>query len=1292
MPGQDELNPILETEHGNDPNQKLGKLILPLRPPSQPQPPVGINDPAPQPTAMSTPAPQPASNAALPSGGVPADTGSSIPTLDPATIASLKKQLQSPELQNIIANIQPPPQENQSSAETGATFQLSPPLPPLTLGLDAENQAQRQLEDARRGITDRVQGFIDAGNRDVHSSVLKGSSNAAIYDGDSYATGIEKTNRLFQSIQSVGYTKAQQAQASANLSIKQTSDPYLRPTNDPPQAIRQNTQASPHSTGNPGTDAAISLFNEARQLGVATFAGAGNKSSAQDIFNQASQLGTHSGTVTNIGQGTGKFDTSKPADKGNTFVDALGTGYHLAQGGLKNVTNFFTGLGQGLEKPFRSANYNDSQDYDPFYGVKDLAVIAHTNPLKLVFAPAILLSEGKYGQAGNGLLGGTMYVLGLPINIAGASVTTWYQAATGQNFFQAAKNNIVQVAKGGNYSFVQPPSKDRPLGIVPTGSIPSDPNELKKRSILFSNPVGSTIVDWVSGGKQISPESRRILRGVEVVTGLVADTVGGGAVDASIHPIKLTIGKAINPKTWVRTAASTDAEVGASEVGINHPSPKPNPLGGEIVGAKLKARPITEIPPNAVSRIEPPPSTGSSIPTPDKSTAPNVGGLEPGVTPSTTQETTPKLTVIPGDTQEAVRKAEYDNRMPYSRVLKDGSIEHSAVPFNSNEYKATNSVKDWNERASSATDYSAYGKTHSEREAAQATEEAKSTVSKGYVDPKTAPVEVALSISDHSPGTTVDAAPLKQVYRSIEDRTALAMTNGDAQPGRGFKPLPESRISILRTESPAHDVTYAPYGQPINDTAARVEINSHYPVADVVVPKEPTQLVQEIGVAHRIATDPNVSEEVRAQAAHTGDIHSDALVQHEGSLSPSQAAAYNDSFPKSLAVTSEEGRAQLARYLQTHTAYSDASRAAQELRLDTIKIGQASENNLAEHIDPTKDVGRVPLQRNPTRLLIDPQPTAPPHSDPDFINGLNDKTYYHGTKVVDHDLNGSDPHHGGSRNELGTGHYLTDSYEEAEHSAKASVNANLPPLAGRQFDPHPQGEVHQVKVGINNALDAKQSLPADAAQAVINSAKDAGFTVGEQKALETHLKANPSIADIYSQVEQSLGAVEHQTQEEKLLTFQRQVSKRLAAQGYDAIYHQDGKSTLINVLNPEKITSQRKVKAVGSDSTIEHAVNSYNVASRAWERFPEHTSVETRAREAGATLQSRLLQQAQENYHEASERATVLAHNTMEEERKLRNISKADNMRRQMEIDENNHAKNETQAKHLNRPDDTWCG
>ena len=30
------------------------------------------------------------------------------------------------------------------------------------------------------------------------------------------------------------------------------------------------------------------------------------------------------------------------------------------------------------------------------------------------------------------------------------------------------------------------------------------------------------------------------------------------------------------------------------------------------------------------------------------------------------------------------------------------------------------------------TDYSAYGKTHSEREAAQATEEAKSTVSKGY--------------------------------------------------------------------------------------------------------------------------------------------------------------------------------------------------------------------------------------------------------------------------------------------------------------------------------------------------------------------------------------------------------------------------------------------------------------------------------------------------------------------------------------------------------------------------------
>jgi len=1304
-------NPILAAEQGADPNTKLPKLETPKAPP---------------PSAEPKPFPGADQTAAVSQYLDQNKPGTLGQPLNQDSLKQLQDKLQPPELQQIqstdlsqYTGFKPDfPQEPQTPQ--GDLTQV----PPLGQSTQMENQSAQQLQQLQQQKLQGVTNFTQEAKKNLDSSVLKGSSSVPLFDGSSWQAQQDKIDRAFRIMD----TSAEQAKRAAANGM--FTDPHQYPqTETNPNRFR------PDSMGNPFRNGDIGGF-------------------VHSLFNQVYSL------------------SKAPEENLRKIVDQ---------------------------------NYSDNDEWAPLRGWRMFADAVYKDPWKLVYAPLaplIAASEGHYGEAGNGALGTLQYVAGLANNVVLGGLTDLHNLVTGHQPPPQQSPNFVQAFKGGSYDLLKHPDTKHPLSVFAGGSAPDNLADLKKRSILYSNPVTGWAIDRLGdlGVKKFpKPFGQNAADvGLKVGEGVVG-FLGDVATDPSGHLIKW-----LNPKNWI---AGYRAIKGVSEAeGVSK-------VAGEGVRA-LESTPERLALPPAKTIITPPPLHQLPL-SPDfileqynaarkgESEAQRAAKLGANVA-------TPKLPSLSSQApDELAREA-------------GGVVPKSSV------------------RLSPTTDQEMQALPHL---------------------PFFTSTDMVQDIPKYEPGRLVNPADTVSVYRTPAQRTALGQVLGHVQPGR-WQPLPEVRFSVLRGENEGFDRLYHPYGPPIPENELRAVIPEHPAVADVPKPETLREIVPELRKAEISLKNDSLPHEVRVQAAHTADMLADKLATPPNVHNPLVMQELQPNLPQKYWVSSDSGLNLLQQKLEQETNYHAAATTSQELSHELA----TQQNALVEHlneIDLLPDVGRDVMHTNPPMPLHEKLP-AQPVEDAALTAGVNQQDYYHGSKVLGLDLSKADPIMGGSRSELGPAHYLTTDINEARDAANATVNTNVPPLSSRAFEE--QGTVHQVRPNLTNVLDATKPPPEAVRQAFLDAARNSHLDGQTIDAYTKRIRgtSNLPLARYYNELDMAAAKTGHAFPESEVLGFQREVNARLREMGYDGIAHDtavisnklydasptrrniyaddklsmdltksdyvgnlktydvewtlnnhltrelagaenvpvqgmkkmlsawreylktpesrllyhapisadtpeemaaklrtylnqgfeltkegfpiadnregqlgrfiskspfsreeinelsqrlfDGESiedilkrhnavktaedfehsnALLAVLDHNKIgygvSSTQPVSGLDVVSPTEAAAARFNMLQRTRERFPEDKVIEIQAKEAGATLQSRIVQQTAEHYTQAEQQAQTQAQQLINVEQELKAVSEHERSVEQARLFQEAAQKNETQSKHLNAPDDGWC-
>lgn len=1036
MPGQDELNPILETEHGNDPIQELGKLILPKAPP-----PDNTNKPAPlrpDVAAMNT-----ANYIGQQQPGAPPGQ-----PMSPDTLKALQDKLQPPELQQLQSTDLPQytgfhaNSPDQSQTPPGQDTQ---PQPQMGGGLDLINQAQQQLDKLKQQHLQGVTNFTNEASRNLNNSVLKGSSAVPLFDGNSFDNVQQRINQTNAVIAKTA-EQAKQAMASGMM-----NDPRMYPqVEQNPNKFRTNSTENPFQNG--------------------------------DIGGFVHALW---GQVQAAGRGLSELNKAAVSTE------------HAAVGTIVDD---------------KDPRYAQQNDFAPFRGARMWADAVYKDPWKLItlpIAPIIASVEGHYGEAGNGTLGGLQYIAGLGINTVMGGATDLYNLATGHQSPPGRGPNVVQAFKGGSYDFLRRPDTEHPLSIFSPAPAPDNLQDLKRRSILYSNPVVGWAIDRLGdmGVRQFpKPFGQKAanvgLHVAEGLTGLIAD-VAVDPLNGVIH--------ALNPKTYTAPIKAASEVAKAEEAAQS--------AERNIVGAKLYSE----------EEIQ---AMRAKAGTPIAPTSP-----------------TSELKPIPPEQQVA---------QIYGR---QAGVQQVKVPE----------------------------------------------------IPKT-PTQVVSEIPKHTPGTLVDPASLVEVKRTPDELTALAIHNGDAQPGR-LHALPPVRIRLLNEDE---NGVYSVFGNPIEQHELRANFPEHPAVGDVPLPNSLREVVPMMKQAEAIANDPSRELALRYQAAHTADQLADRLALPPAVEDPKVMSELMPSLPASQYVSSEEGLRLLKQRFAHELEYHDSATNSRELA-DQLAVQQKHLEENLQRIDSTPDVGRQILHENPK--FVPPKAVDAPHpvAHPDTTELVNGVDLSHGSKVHELDLSKVDPIQGSARHELGVGHYLTTNWLEAREAAQASVNRNVPPIPSRIFDE--SGTVHDVTVDAKNTLDASVPPPQAVKDVFVQEAQAARVHPDNIKAYVKSIQdtADMALSRMWTEFDHKIAVPEHNFPEAEALNFQRRVATRLRNMGFDTIAHvgEDG-HVVVNVLDHTKIRytlPEPEVEEAIHAVEPEHTPEPEARANSAYAHLPEHIQTEIRYKE-----------------------------------------------------------------------------
>lgn len=599
-----------------------------------------------------------------------------------------------------------------------------------------------------------------------------------------------------------------------------------------------------------------------------------------------------------------------------------------------------------------------SQEFNPVAGVKPYLDSIKKDPWKILslpIAPALITSQGKFGEQGDGWFGGTMYLLSLPENLITGGLTDLHNIATGNKDPKSNTPNIVQAVLGGNFDITQPVSKSRPFSGIGNDKAPTTITELQNRSGLGKMLLNPWTWDLVRKGK-------------------IALT---GNENISIPDLKIQDPRDGSIKTVPAGKAVQGIEAGASFV-----MDVVKGFGSDLIVDAFKGGKKVVSAATRSSAGNLPPATQRIYPQPIK---PN-GGLPPA------PQGLPKVQVID------VTGLPVPNRPQ----LPQGSIvtpppDSQAVKLLAPAVKRPNGSIDVPELEVFIRPSTVAPKPPVVPDAPVAP-----TIHPRMLMPAKDVDEVIQEIRNAPIGTTVDIDALVTVERSTEELTEVAKLLGDVPPTR-TKPLSRARLDELsKLYDPARN-PYKIHGTPIDVEAFRqpdkiIEINAGEiaviddvpllaPAIDVPMPKGTSNVINEL-YKRKLQLDSGVDvPEIKQQLIHEADTLLDNLYDTPDIADPTVLAETLRTLPSSFSTTSPVGTQLLQDMLIKQTMYDEVTEAEQVLKPVVIN----AQKYLAEALE---ELDELPALGRSSALRAEPfQPSAMdnlPEVDPALMDEVVD--------------------------------------------------------------------------------------------------------------------------------------------------------------------------------------------------------------------------------------------------------------------------------------------------------------
>lgn len=205
----------------------------------------------------------------------------------------------------------------------------------------------------------------------------------------------------------------------------------------------------------------------------------------------------------------------------------------------------------------------------------------------------------------------------------------------------------------------------------------------------------------------------------------------------------------------------------------------------------------------------------------------------------------------------------------------------------------------------------------------------------------------------------------------------------------------------------------------------------------------------------------------------------------------------------------------------------------------------------------------------------------------------------------------------GSRGELGSGLYLTNSQDVATDYALARVSENVNP---NTLDLDLQPSVYQLTSTLDRTLDARAKLPStDGFFTELTEGLPSELLVPLKSALSKGKTATYN--SFLTKVESSLPKAGLEPAEANLQSIQQVISNNLRRLGYDSVY--DGKSGFALVLDETKVSSA-SVQRLAAPTVDLAAISRYNADAYASKFYPERLTTDANLRDSTAKVLNQL--------------------------------------------------------------------
>lgn len=234
-------------------------------------------------------------------------------------------------------------------------------------------------------------------------------------------------------------------------------------------------------------------------------------------------------------------DSGDSGETGRGIAGLFGNALRWAQADLQKAGSILTNKDDPMSGGFK---FGKEKGVNPFAGfagfgedMQEAMDSGDVGKMLRTFTTIVprYISEGTWGEFGQGWLPGLFYGLSLPQNLLVGGLTDLYESFNGDQTPEDKTPNIIQALNGKDYSFSEQRSAEKPLSLVGGNEKVKTIGELFKRSPAWWNPLVSVpVLAYDKVRDVIVGEDRdtlpiavpgRVAQGYEFLSGLGVDAV-----------------------------------------------------------------------------------------------------------------------------------------------------------------------------------------------------------------------------------------------------------------------------------------------------------------------------------------------------------------------------------------------------------------------------------------------------------------------------------------------------------------------------------------------------------------------------------------------------------------------------------------------------------------------------------------------------------------------------------------------------------------------------------------------